>query len=299
MKDCEYDVSLITRDGINALLHFLPYFDVKLGRISTEASITDGCIAPSVLTQKSTEFYEACYEHNFIQDFDWGEWSHSRQRIISCGEGIKDLDLAGIGRLLTAHIRGDRFCDGHLLGVLHSGQMAHILNRLAELRGSTTHLIMSKQTRAPKQLGDFGEGLVTYALIRKGFEVACVDHVGADLIAEKNGSRFAISVKTRLFKTGSKESLVFQAEYQHLDKLDYFARQFGMIPMFGLVICIADENAIHLLLAKVEDIRNGLPKTKHGYSFRFAKAARQNLIEQTHIDYSCWTGEVIGKNDFA
>ncbi len=35
---------------------------------------------------------------------------------------------------------------------------------------------MIKQTRAPKQLGDFGEGLVTYALIRKGFEVACVDH---------------------------------------------------------------------------------------------------------------------------
>lgn len=41
-------------------------------------------------------------------------------------------------------------------------------------------------SRASKQLGDFGEGLVTYTLIRKGFEVACVDHVGADLIAERD-----------------------------------------------------------------------------------------------------------------
>ncbi len=317
MKDCEYDVSLITREGIDALLHFLPYFNDDRARFGTEVSITDGCIAPSILTPKSMEFYEACYEHNFVQDFDWGEWSQSRQGMVSCGEGIEDLDLAGIGRLLTAHIRGDRFCDGHLLGVMRSGQMAHILERLMELIESTTspmhaslpdsdmpkpfnkeEIQTKKQTRAPKQLGDFGEGLVNYALIRKGFEVACVDHVGADLIAEKQGSRFAISVKTRLFKTGSKESLCFQAEYDHLDKLERFASQFGMKPVFGLVICIADENAIHLLLARVEDIRNNLPKVKHGYSFRFSKTTRQKLFEQKHIDYSCWTGEVIGKNDF-
>lgn len=46
--------------------------------------------------------------------------------------------------------------------------------------------MLSKNSRAPKQLGDFGEGLVTYALIRKGLEVECVGHVGADLIAQKN-----------------------------------------------------------------------------------------------------------------
>ena len=69
-----------------------------------------------------------------------------------------------------------------------------------------------KQTRAPKLLGDFGEGLVTYALILKGYEVAYVDHVGADLIAEKKGKRFAVSVKTRLFRKGSRESLGFVVE---------------------------------------------------------------------------------------
>jgi hypothetical protein len=38
-----------------------------------------------------------------------------------------------------------------------------------------------QHSRAAKQLGNFGEGLVTYNLIRKGFEVAYVDHVGAAL----------------------------------------------------------------------------------------------------------------------
>jgi hypothetical protein len=157
---------------------------------------------------------------------------------------------------------------------------------------------MGTQTRAPKQVGDFGEGLVTYALIRKGFEVANVDHVGADLIAEKRGLRFAVSVKTRLFKSGSKESLGFVVEEIHLDKLDHFASQFGMIPMFALVVCIADERAMHLLLTRAEDIRAELPKVKHGYACRFAKSTRKKLFEQPFIDYSCWTGEVIGGKDF-
>ncbi len=157
---------------------------------------------------------------------------------------------------------------------------------------------MQAQSRAPKLIGDFGEGLVTYALIRKGYEVAYVDHVGADLIAEKRGSRFAVSVKTRLFKIGSVESLGFVGDYQHFDKLDHFAHQFGMVPMFALVVCIADEKAIHLLLARAEDIRKGLPKVKHGYTFRFSNSTRQKLFEQPFIDYSCWTGEIIGAKNF-
>ncbi len=157
---------------------------------------------------------------------------------------------------------------------------------------------MQKQTRAAKQLGDFGEGLVTYALIRKGFEVANVDHVGADLIAEKNGLRFAVSVKTRLFKSGSKESLAFVVEELHLGKLDHFASQFGMVSMFALVVCIADENTIHLLLVRADDIRAELPRVKHGYACRFAKSTRKHLFEKPFIDYSCWTNEVIGTKDF-
>jgi hypothetical protein len=134
MKDRKYDASLITCEGVEALLQFLPYFEDRCARFGEEASVTDGCVFPSILTTESIAFCEACYEHSFIQDFNWGEWSQSRRRMISSGEGIEGLDLAGIGRLLTSHLRGDHFCDGHLLGVMRSGQMARILKRLTMLK---------------------------------------------------------------------------------------------------------------------------------------------------------------------
>ena len=154
------------------------------------------------------------------------------------------------------------------------------------------------QSRAPKHLGDFGEGLVTYALIRKGFEVANVDHVGADLIAEKKEKRFAVSVKTRLFKIGSKESLNFVVEKQHIDKLNTFAKQFGMTPLFALALCLSDERTIHLLVIPEANLKD-LPATKHGVAIRFSRKSRQKLLQQPFIDYSCWKDETIGTNDFA
>ncbi len=164
--------------------------------------------------------------------------------------------------------------------------------------GQKAETPMIQQSRAPKLLGDFGEGLVTYTLIRKKFEVAVVDHVGADLIAEKNGARFAISVKTRLFRESTNEGLAFVIEEEHLNKLDYFAGQFAMIPMFASVICLADENSIHMILTRSDNIRKNFPKVKHGFSYSFAKSKRRKLIEDRFIDYSCWANETIGAMDF-
>jgi hypothetical protein len=48
--------------------------------------------------------------------------------------GIESLDLEGIRKLLTTHIRGDRFSDGHLLKMLRSNTITKILERLKVLR---------------------------------------------------------------------------------------------------------------------------------------------------------------------
>jgi len=157
---------------------------------------------------------------------------------------------------------------------------------------------MARQTRAPKQLGDFGEGIVTYTLIRKGYEVAYVDHVGADLIAEKDGRRYAISVKFRLFREGSKESRMTTIPYKNIEKLETFSRQFGMIPMFAQVVSIADERKIYLFIISVEDVKKILPKGKHGYRLRFGRKRLNELINNDRVDYSVWENETIGNRDF-
>ncbi|MCA9031231.1 MAG: hypothetical protein KDA69_09535 [Planctomycetaceae bacterium] len=151
----------------------------------------------------------------------------------------------------------------------------------------------SKHSRAPKQLGDFGEGLVTYALIRKGFEVACVDHVGADLIAERDGNRIAVSVKSRLFRVGSRESRVTVFRDDHLDKLDHFAERFSLEPVLAQVICLADDRLIHLFIMKSADIRSKLKKVKHGYSLNYGEAKLEITTTLPFVDYSCWKDETI------
>jgi Holliday junction resolvase len=151
------------------------------------------------------------------------------------------------------------------------------------------------QSRSPKQLGDFGEGLVTYALIRKGFEVAYVDHVGADLIAEKDGSRIALSVKTRLFRPKSKESHMVAVESSNIEKLKYFSNQFNMEPVFAQVICLADNGVIHLFMFREKDMEKVLPKIKNGFSIRFSYKNINKLKDNSFIDYSCWENERIGR----
>ncbi|MCH7725792.1 MAG: hypothetical protein IH991_04825 [Planctomycetes bacterium] len=155
-----------------------------------------------------------------------------------------------------------------------------------------------KNSRAPKLLGDFGEGLVTYTLIRKGMEVACVDHVGADLIAEKDDYKIAVSVKTRLFRSGSVESRGAVFEYTHLEKLKHFANRFDLDPVLAHAVCIADDNIIHLFILRVTDIESKLKPVKHGHRFQFGPKHLDATIELPYVDYSCWSNESINTQLF-
>lgn len=148
-------------------------------------------------------------------------------------------------------------------------------------------------SRAAKQLGDFGEGLTTYTLIRKGFEVACVDHVGADLIAQKAEHKIAVSVKTRMFRAGSVESRGIVFTLDHLDKLKHFAERFDLEPVMAHAVCISDDRDIHLFMIRLADIYTKLKLVKHGYSFQFSPKRLDEAIALPFIDYSCWSGETI------
>ena len=152
-------------------------------------------------------------------------------------------------------------------------------------------------TRAPKLLGDFGEGLVTYTLIRKGYEVANVDHVGADLIAVKGTRRFAVSVKTRMYKKGSKETRGSVIATDHIKKLDDFAKRFGLESIFAHAVCIADDKIIHLFMLNVANLAK-LDKVDHGHRLRFSPKHLQKTVDLPFIDYSCWSEENIGTNEF-
>ncbi len=113
--------------------------------------------------------------------------------------------------------------------------------------------------RSAKQLGDFGEQLVMFLIGRLyKNEVAYVDHVGADLIAQAPGEEkgHAISVKSRVFTTDGPQQ-PFDASQQ--EKLEYFAKTFNLTPMVAFV-CIdkidrGQDINIDVYMIDLEDFR--------------------------------------------
>jgi hypothetical protein len=129
---------------------------------------------------------------------------------------------------------------------------------------------------------------VTYTLIRKGFEVACADDGGADLIAAGRGQRYAVSVKARLFRPGSRASRVPVIASDHLDKLRVFAERFAMVPLLAQVVCLADDARIYLFVFRAAQLVGVLPKVQDGYSIRFGPGRLEALASHPAVDYSCW-----------
>jgi len=123
--------------------------------------------------------------------------------------------------------------------------------------------------------------------------------VGADLIAEKDEQRDAISVKSRLFREGSDESRMVPIYYSDIKKLETFSSQFNMMPLFAQVVSIADERTIHLFIISVENIKRILPEIKNGHSLRFGPKPIHESINNDRVDYSVWENETIGNRDFA
>lgn len=64
--------------------------------------------------------------------FDWPAWQDEAQRFLD-PEVVMTASLDEVRRLLTLHVRKERFCDGHLDGVIRSGHLTALLQRLAAL----------------------------------------------------------------------------------------------------------------------------------------------------------------------
>ena len=78
---------------------------------------------------------QALYDNGWVEPFDWSEF---QDEAIGYFENPSRLETAGletIRKVLTLHVRKDRFCDGHFLEMLEARQIQAILRRLETLQG--------------------------------------------------------------------------------------------------------------------------------------------------------------------
>ncbi len=70
-----------------------------------------------------------------LTEFDWSAWAHGPecQRLIQHPEEVQNVDRHTLAKLLTAHLRQDRFCEGHLSSAYEAGHLAAIVQRAVAL----------------------------------------------------------------------------------------------------------------------------------------------------------------------
>ena len=129
------EVKPIKPEQIDALIPFLGKFE-EAGFSAGDWQVEDGPFVSRFNCDESVmEFIDVLYGNDWVTpDFDWGEWQESATRYIESREMVESADAVTIQKLLTTHVRADRFCEGHLASMFENGHIVAILRRLKVIR---------------------------------------------------------------------------------------------------------------------------------------------------------------------
>lgn len=127
---------LPTTQQIDAILPFLERFTAE-GFSVGERHVAPGYIGWLKYSDSVSEFVQALYDNGWITpSFDWGAWQDEAQEYVEKTEKIDSADVGIIRKLLTTHVRMDRYSEGHLASVFENGHVVALLLRLKAIRRS-------------------------------------------------------------------------------------------------------------------------------------------------------------------
>jgi len=134
----------ISAANIDAVAKFLPdLLALTRSEISKGPSTTrdkDGALVLDLHVQYHPvieNLIEALYQNHFMQPFDWGGWQDQARRYYAHPNLIRKASLETCVKLLTTHVKKDRFCSGHFSEMVRSEHIQKVLARLAEIRGKS------------------------------------------------------------------------------------------------------------------------------------------------------------------
>lgn len=131
--------SIPSAKNFEAVLEFMPVLERLMpnqvvrwqgGERKEDGSITLGF---PVYEPNVEGFIKSLYDHGFIQRFNWSDWQSEAYRYVENPELVLSADLETCIKLLTTHIRKERFCEGHLADMLSSGHIRGVLRRIRQL----------------------------------------------------------------------------------------------------------------------------------------------------------------------
>lgn len=127
-----------TVEQARALAGLLPDFErsgARFGALDRPRRVSpDGPFMMPVTKHSdlAERFVQAAYDNGFVVPFDWN-WPDVELYRERDAPALATADLMTIQRLITGHVRSDRFVEGHLIGEFERGMLTVILQRLAQL----------------------------------------------------------------------------------------------------------------------------------------------------------------------
>jgi hypothetical protein len=115
----------------DGLLQFLPALQNReplYWRVGTWGDM------PSVVsTDTARRLLTYLHENIVLPDFDWQAWQDQAIGYLDYRIRLETADLPTLRKLLTAHVRADRFAEGHYDSILENGFLRDVLERVAVL----------------------------------------------------------------------------------------------------------------------------------------------------------------------
>lgn len=91
---------------------------------------------PGAWSDATPAFVDDLYAAEVVASFDWPTWMQQNGRCLANNpEALADASLEDCWRLLAAHVRADRFVEGHLVSALQDGDIQATLTRISRLIG--------------------------------------------------------------------------------------------------------------------------------------------------------------------
>ena len=127
------DVPEIGRPQLDAVLKFLPIFE-RPGYVFGEWHSPAGQFPYYSMSREVLDFIQALSAQEIIFSFDWPSWQEEAVQYVSDPGAVERADLLTLRKLLTLHVRKDRFVEGHLAHMLEDGHITAVLRRLNKIR---------------------------------------------------------------------------------------------------------------------------------------------------------------------
>ena len=123
-------------DAILAFLDAIERMDFKFGELPVASETS---VIPNFKYGDPFEaFVRALYGEGWIEQFDWEKWQETASQYVESPDLLASTDAETIRKLLTTHVRKDRFCEGNLAAMFENGHIVALLRRLKEIRQEMT-----------------------------------------------------------------------------------------------------------------------------------------------------------------